>query len=893
MKKLFYSATSIILSAILVAGCLFTALAEADFDMDLGEYVDCGDIVFVNQSGEKIAATDEFCNVIFNGERVVGQPATLTVEYGDGTNAYEFLGWYDGDTCISKNEVLEYTYGDYGDISPVILSKNVLTHGGSFESITKEGSVRVEITDTESYYYKNGENYFLVKEGPAPTGNLWGIYSNFAYPQYEKIGEEYVAIENPVAGAYCGDSWGYVNAVTGDYSHTYYSDYDNDPTAKETVIVKPHSGNTMLATNSYWRHNIKELTGLKKNTDYVLSVWIYTQNDTSCLSWSAVTSNYDGLKTGASAAHLDSCEVLGLAGFTANYGEWTQLKIPFNSGENEVAYFHIGNTIGKISGGKEGMNFIDDLTVCEADAVGFVGTKELIETETITASGAVEYNDFNAELNFSGASLKFSANCKGTVKLNYTAIPNAGYSLRFKILVDGAEKEDYILKDVLSGSIILATDLPEGEHTFEIVRATENYMGKVIITEISFDGEYLAPPEKEKLSFDFYGDSLTAGYGTTYFSLDDVSDWSYYEDGTKSYAYLTSKALNASPNIFAYSGIGIAVGSDPDGGGSTILDIYPNVPKNTKSDIVVIYLGTNDIGKYKNLGLTLDDVITIFSDFIKTVRTDYTKAKIVMLHYSKTESIILPAVEQAKTDGVTELYTLEVPCGTSGAVSHPNIEEQAETAAVVTEYLSTLVSEEMSVPAELKGNSIRAVGNQGLRFKYKIDTDIINNGYMGYTVKEIGALAIRTDYLNGAELVKNGEYTYNKLRLPVAGIFYNAENNVNMINDEGIVSALLFNIGYNKTNKTTTYEAYKYLFTVRTYMILESDGEEITVYGDHDDAAVFNVMKTILNSDKTDDQTLSDKNAVKTLLNLPTEDATGITIQDAYDAWISSKETAN
>lgn len=889
MKKTLYSITSLVLSIILMSSCFFTAFAATDFDMDLGEYVDCGDPVFVNPQGEVLSAKDEFCNIVFEGSRIIGEPASLTVQYGDGTNAYEFLGWYDGEERISENEVLEYTYGDYYDVYPKILSKNVLTHGASFESINKAGDVRVEITETESYYYKNSGNYFLVKEGPAPTENLWGIYSNFAYPQYKKIGEDYVAIENPVVGAYCGDSWGYVDAVIGEYSHTYYSDYDNDPNAKETVIVKPHSGNTMLSTRSYWRHNIKELTGLKKHTDYVLSVWVYTQNDVSCLSWAAVASNYEGLRTGNYNAHLDTCEVLGVTGFTANYGEWTQLKLPFNSGEHEVAYFHIGNTLGKVSSGTEGINFIDDLTVCEASDIGYVGTKELIENETVTASGAVEYNDFNIELNYGGTSLKFKANCEGTVKLNYNAIPKSGYSLRFKILVDGVEKEDYILKDVLSGSITLATDLNYGEHTFEIVRATENYMGKVIITEIVFDGEYLAPPEKEKLSFDFYGDSLTAGYGTTYFSLDDVSDWSYYEDGTKSYAYLASKALNASPNIFAFSGIGIAVGSDPDGGGSTILDRYANVPKNTNSDIVVIYLGTNDIGKYKNLGLSLDEVITIFSDFIKTVRTDYTKAKIVMLHYSKTESIILPAVEQAKTAGVNELYTLEVPCGASGAVSHPNIEEQAETAAVVTPYLKELVSTP-SVPAELKGNSIRSKGTQGLRFKYQFDTDIIDNGYMGYTVKEIGALAIRTDYLNGEELVKNKEYSFNnKLRAPVLGIFYNAENNVNMISDEGYATALLFNIGYNKTKKTTTYEAYKYLFTVRTYMVLESNGEEITVYGDQDNAAVFDVMKAILESPKEDEQTKADKTSVNEILNSTKTDVNGITVGAAYNTWLSSK----
>lgn len=890
MKKSFKKMCSILLSILIISISMFGTIGvqAEDFDFDLGEIEDY-EVVFVNSSGETINSDDEYGEIIFNGERVNGASASVDLKYGDGTNAYEFLGWYDGDELISKDLPFSHTYGDYKDFYAKVLTHNVLKEGASFESIYSSDSVKVAVNNTDAYYYKDGNNFFLVKTGEAPSGNLWGGYSNFAYPMYEKIGEEYKAIENPAKGAYCGDDYFTIKSLVGEYEHTYYTDYDNDTTAKATITVKPHTGNTMIGINAYWRHCIKELSGLEKNTDYVLSVWVYTQNDTSCLSWAAVANNYEGLRTGSSKPHLDSCELLGVTGFTANYGEWTQLKIPFNSGENTVAYFDIGHNKGKFTGGNEGMNFIDDLTVCKADAVGYTGTKQLAENGDIIVKGTPVSNDFNVALDYTGSAIEFNANCKGDVKIQYSAVLLNGFTLRFKVIVDGIEKEDATIKERFYGELLLAENLPEGEHTFKLVRATEAVFGSVFITDINIDGEYLEPPTKPKYNIDFYGDSLTAGYGTTYFK--DDSDWAYYEDGSKAYAYLSSQVVDANPRIFAYSGIGVAVGSNGDGSGETIVDRYATLPKNTNADVVVIYLGTNDKGKYSKLGLTIDEVVAEFNSFIKTVRNDYANSKIVMLHYATTENIILPAVELAKEDGVTNIYTLEVPCGASGAASHPNIAEQAETAEVVTEFLSNLLSEDNWFNPEFIGNSIRSTGNQGLRFKFKFDADIIENGYDGYTVKEMGALAIRTDYLGGKELVKDGSYIYNKVsKNAVTGVFYSKEKNINMLDENGIGSALLYNIGYNKTTKTSNYTVYGKNFSVRPYVVLENGDGETVLYGEIKSVSVFNVMKAIqdkylLEQPEENTQLFNDYNSVMAFFNIDKVDINQNTIAMAYDKW--------
>jgi len=859
--------------------CAPNAVLAEDLDLDMSpaaEYT----VIFVDSSGQEINSADEYGKIVFNGNKKLGETVSVDLEYGDGTAAYEFLGWYDGETFVSKDLPFTHKYGRYKNFYAKVLSHNVLSEGASFESITESKPLNVSTWKTD-YYSKDGETYSQKYTGDAPTGHSWGGYYN-TYPTHQKIGDEYVPLENIFESGYCNDPYFKVQSLVGDYEHTYYSDYDNDKTATATVTVKPHSGNTMIGIYSYWRHNIKELKGFKKNTDYVLSFWVYTQNDVSLLSWAAVADTYHGVKTGSTEAHIDGCELLGATGITGDFGKWTQIKIPFNSGDNEVLYFHIGNNRSKISKGTQGMNFIDDLTVCEAGAIGYKGTQELVESGDVHVKGATTQNAFSIPLNYTGSGIEFKANCKGTVKVEYNAIITRGYTVRFKVIVDGVEKEDATIKEKLSGELVLAENLPEGEHTFKFVRATEN-IGQIMVTAISLDGEYLESHSENLYNFDFYGDSNTAGYGTTYFKGD--SDWTNYEDGTKAYAYLTAEALNANANIFAYSGMGVAVGGGTGGTGDTMLDKYPTLPKNKNADLVVIFLGSNDVNKYEDLGLTKDDVISKYNDFIQKVRTDYTNAKIVMLSYRpQVDEILVPAINQAKEAGVTDIYMLNnIPRGSSGGVSHPNIAEQAVMAEFVTEYLRNLI-----IDVDFKGNSIRSTGNQGLRYKFNFNNDFIENGYKGYTVKKIGALAIRTDYLGDKALVNDGEYSYNEEpKNAVKGVFYSKDNDINMLDENGVATVRLINIGYNKTAKTVDFNAYNYNYSVRTYIVLENGEEEITLYGSTSVASVFAVMKAIIDEYNasgmpTEGTLFDDYTAVQDFLNSEKTDINGKTISQYY-----------
>ena len=188
--------------------------------------------------------------------------------------------------------------------------------------------------------------------------------------------------------------------------------------------------------------------------------------------------------------------------------------------------------------------------------------------------------------------------------------------------------------------------------------------------------------------------------------------------------------------------------------------------------------------------------------------------------------------------------------------------------------------------SNLVGNSIRSEGNQGLRIKYSVDFDsyaVYRND--GYSVEEIGVLAMRDSFLDGEELVKNGVYNYNKANV---GVFYNSDKDINNLWEEDIASAVLVNIGFNANTQTYDFSAYTENYTTRMYTILSKDGDSITIYDIAEKASVVDVMKAIVDKYNAtlnpDEELTSDYQSVQTLLNSTATDKNGKTVKEIYDA---------
>ena len=97
----------------------------------------------------------------------------------------------------------------------------------------------------------------------------------------------------------------------------------------------------------------------------------------------------------------------------------------------------------------------------------------------------------------------------------------------------------------------------------------------------------------------FFGDSLTCGYGLLDYK--GLTFKTEYEEFTKSYAYLTSFALNMDYLVVARSGISIALKIYCDRLFKEVydtVDMYQKCSFDRKVDYAVFNLGTNDSGAY-------------------------------------------------------------------------------------------------------------------------------------------------------------------------------------------------------------------------------------------------------------------------------------------------------
>ena len=210
-----------------------------------------------------------------------------------------------------------------------------------------------------------------------------------------------------------------------------------------------------------------------------------------------------------------------------------------------------------------------------------------------------------------------------------------------------------------------------------------------------------------------------------------------------------------------------------------------------------------------------------------------------------------------------------------------------ETDEAKADYYSTYISDISLIKtggsqismATFKGNSIRTSGDQALRYRFE---NVNFEEYYGYSIEKVGVMAIRTKYLGGKELVKDGVYSYQ-------GRNKKATEKTITQNDvaaDNTVSLALTGIGVTTKadqTKTTDYSAYGEDYTVRMYAVLKnsSTGEEMTLYTSEYTACIFDVMAAILASDNQ-----TDKDAVNAMLSSDATDKNGYTVSQLYNAYI-------
>lgn len=216
----------------------------------------------------------------------------------------------------------------------------------------------------------------------------------------------------------------------------------------------------------------------------------------------------------------------------------------------------------------------------------------------------------------------------------------------FNVVIDG-DSVRYIRIDSVKQYYTLASGLPEGEHTVELVKGTEWDRGRTWFYGMQvMDGELLAAPPAPKRTIEFFGNSITAGYAIDDITGGDSPD-SSYTNNYHTYAAITARHFNAALYCTVKSGIGITVSWFP----LIMPEMYDRLdPSDSASrwdfstvtpDIVVVNLMQNDSWLVKmpdhpsfkqRFGSTPPDAQTImaaYESFLRNLRQYYPNAQII------------------------------------------------------------------------------------------------------------------------------------------------------------------------------------------------------------------------------------------------------------------------
>ena len=287
-----------------------------------------------------------------------------------------------------------------------------------------------------------------------------------------------------------------------------------------------------------------------------------------------------------------------------------------------------------------------------------------------------------------------------TIKANFsgTGISANLYSSGdnwYTVVIDGVVQAPLHVGADVGGSVTLASGLAAGNHTIELVRRTEAWVGDVQFRGFTATGgQMLAAPTPSTRRIEFIGDSITAGYGN-----EGTSPSQHFttqnENAYLAYGSVTARALGADQFTIAWSGKGVIRNYD----GSTtelVPNLYPRIlpydttnlwnPAQWTPHVVVINLGTNDFAVDVPNKTTFT---TGYSNFVKQIRSQYPGAHIYLalgplLSYANlttARDYITTVVSQFNSAGDTKVHFIEFPMQDGslgyGEDYHPSVAEDA------------------------------------------------------------------------------------------------------------------------------------------------------------------------------------------------------------------------
>lgn len=268
----------------------------------------------------------------------------------------------------------------------------------------------------------------------------------------------------------------------------------------------------------------------------------------------------------------------------------------------------------------------------------------------------------------------------------------------FYVIVDG--KVNYNKFEINKGkqTYTLADKLDDAEHTLELFKLNSMHPGyprgyaKLYGFELIGGGEFLPSPKEKKREMEFYGNSITCGYGIEDYEGGHGGQ-SLYENNYKAYGAITARYFNAEYRCIAKSGVGLIKGTTKPDMPELYDLINPSDQRtswdfsNYSPDIVVVNLLQNDAFQIPDVSRKKVD--RTYKKFISAIREKYQEAYIICVlgpmsatNTKKWPQIIKTAVKELKDD---KIYTLFFPYREKPG--HPLEEEHKKMAGKLIDFI--------------------------------------------------------------------------------------------------------------------------------------------------------------------------------------------------------------
>ncbi|MEG2118703.1 MAG: GDSL-type esterase/lipase family protein [Clostridia bacterium] len=269
-----------------------------------------------------------------------------------------------------------------------------------------------------------------------------------------------------------------------------------------------------------------------------------------------------------------------------------------------------------------------------------------------------------------------------------------------RVFVDGKSQRFSLAR---GDEKIVFDSLPNEKHNVKVLRVTEDET-LITVQSITLRGKapvMLDKPCDKQLKLEFFGDSITCGYGVMG-NKTSPGYVTYEQDSTFAYAYMTSEILNADANYESISGKGLVSNCMGDRTDIKISEFYAYKTRRRDKwdfsiytpDAVIINAGTNDAWG----GITRDEFYNAAVLFLKNIRAAYSTAKILWAYGIMDESII-DAVERAvndfnRSDGKT--FFVYIPSmgrfqDEVGGGGHPNTVTSERASKILAEKLKQIL----------------------------------------------------------------------------------------------------------------------------------------------------------------------------------------------------------